>query len=251
MVKIAAYQCPLLPSGSMQSIDLISRQVAICESARVAILCCPEAVLGGLADNAPGPADFAIDAEGGQLAGALAPLASRTVTTIVGFTEIAAGGRLYNSAAVFRDGAVVGLYRKLHPAINKSVYRAGDRLPVFTVGGLTFGIIICNDSSFVGPARMMAAKGAAALFVPTNNGLPSNRAGAELVAEARGVDIARATENNVSVIRADVSGRAGDLVSYGCSAITDADGTVIRSAPQLVETLLVADIETAPRRRRR
>src|SRR3712207_9398062 len=64
---------------------------------------------------------IAVDAEGGELDRLLAPLASDTVTTIVGFTEAGSGGRFYNSAAVFHKGEVVGVYRKLHPAINRSV----------------------------------------------------------------------------------------------------------------------------------
>ena len=50
----------------------------------------------------------------------LAPLASDTVTTIVGFTEVTGTGRLHNTAAVFHRGSVIGLYRKLYPAINRS-----------------------------------------------------------------------------------------------------------------------------------
>ena len=46
-MRVAAYQCPLLPPGSMYAIDLIRRQVKVCESEGVTILCCPEAVLGG------------------------------------------------------------------------------------------------------------------------------------------------------------------------------------------------------------
>ena len=64
---------------------------------------------------------FAIDVEGGELHTALAPLASNRVTTIVGFTERASRGRLFNAAAVFHKGSVIGVYRKLYPAINKSV----------------------------------------------------------------------------------------------------------------------------------
>jgi 5-aminopentanamidase len=142
------------------------------------------------------------------------------------------------------------VYRKLHPAINKSVYEPGDGIPVFTVSGLTFGIIICNDSNFLEPARSMASKGATALFVPTNNGLPANRGGVELVLQARAVDIARAIANSVAVIRADVSGFADGRVSYGSSAIIDSNGVVLQAAPLLLETLLVAEIETTPQRRR-
>ena len=250
-MKVAAYQTPLHSTSSMEVIGLIREHVARCESNGVEILCCPEGVLGGLADYVSSPTDIAIDAEGGQLDALLAPLASDRVATILGFTEIERGSRLYNSAAVFHQGSVVGVYRKLYPAINKSVYAAGDRMPVFTIGDLTFGIIICNDSNYYEPARIMASQGAAALFVPTNNGLPPTKAGPELAAQARNVDIARAIENSVFVIRADVAGHTDNLVSYGSSGIVDPDGMTLQSARHLDADLIVAEIETAPRAHRR
>src|SRR5262245_37950878 len=229
------------------ALGLIRERIDWCESEGVEILCCPEGVLGGLADYATRPTDIAIEVEGGQLDAALAPLASDRVTTILGFTEIDRRGRLYNSAAVFHRGSVVGLYRKLYPAINRSVYKAGDKLPVFTIGELTFGILICLDSNYFEPARIMASQGATALFVPTNNGLPPARADAELVAQARKVDIARAIENSAWVIRADVAGRTRDLVSYGSSGIVDPDGIALQSAQTFSAGVIVADIDTSPR----
>jgi 5-aminopentanamidase len=246
-VKVAAYQAPLLASGSMEAIALIREQVDRCEAAGVEILCCPEGVLGGLADYALHPATLAIDAGGDRLDRVLAPLASDTVTTIVGFTEIDRLGRLYNSAAVFHRGSVAGVYRKLHPAINRSVYAAGDGAPVFMVGELTLGIVICRDSTFAEPVRAMASQGAAALFVPTNNGLPPGRAGPEISVEVRNEDVARATENRVSVIRADVAGRTAELVSWGSSGIVAPDGRVLASAQPLTVGLLIAEIETTRR----
>jgi predicted amidohydrolase len=245
LVRVAAYQAPLLAAGSMAALGLIRARVEWCETEGVGILCCPEAILGGLADHAEHPTRLAI-AAGADLNSALAPLASDTVTTIIGFTELADGGRLYNSAAVFQRGSVVGLYRKLYPAIHRSVYEAGCEVPVFQVGELTLGIVICNDSNHFEPARLMAAHGATALFVPTNNGLPPTRAGAELVAQARNVDIARAVENGMWVIRADVAGRTDELVSYGSSGIVDPSGKVVQAARQLSEDLIVAEIDTVP-----
>ena len=55
--------------------------------------------------------------------------------------------------------------------------------------------------------------------MPTNNGLPLDRA--DISAEARHVDIDLATRHSVSVIRADVSGRTADLVSYGIASPTE------------------------------
>jgi predicted amidohydrolase len=250
-VKIAAYQAPLLPSGSPEALGLIRKRVQWCEAEGITILCCPEAILGGLADYGAHPARFAISADAGTLGSALAPLASDTVTTIVGFTECAGDGRLYNSAAVFQGGSVAGVYRKLYPAINHSVYEAGREIPVFRVEELTLGIVICNDSNYFEPARLMAAQGATALFVPTNNALPPPKADARLCDYARSCDIARAVENGMWVVRADVAGSADGLLSYGSSGIVDPDGMVIKSAMQLGEDLIVAEIDTKGRRRRR
>ena len=248
-VRVAAYQAPLLMAGSMGALGLIRARVEWCEAEDVRVLCCPEAILGGLADYARNPRESALAANAGQLDSVLAPLASDTVTTIIGFTELADERHLYNSAAVFQKGSVIGVYRKLNPAIHRSVYTAGRTIPVFQVSGLTFGIVICNDSNFPGPAGLMAAHGATALFVPSNNGLPPTRASQKDVAAARSADVARAVENSMWVIRADVAGRTEELVSYGSSAIVDPSGLVVRSARQLSEDLLVAEIDTAPRAR--
>ena len=194
-VKVAAYQAPLLPSGSTEAIGLIRHRVEWCEAEGVSVLCCPEAVLGGLADDAACPASIAFYAGTGTLEAVLAPLASATVTTILGFTEITDAGHLYNSAVVFHQGTVAGLYRKLYPAMRKSVYRAGDRIPVFTTDEFTFGIVICNDSNYPEVARAIAAQGAAAMFIPTNNSLPPEKA--DVIAQARQVDIATARDTTM------------------------------------------------------
>jgi predicted amidohydrolase len=161
------------------------------------------------------------------------------VTAIVGFTETAAG-KLYNSAAVLHDGRVMGIYRKRHPAIRRSVYSAGDQSPVFTVGPLSFGIMICNDSNFPALAADMAARGAKVIFLPSNNGLPPERA--DVVGLSRAVDIARARDNEVTIVRADVAGRTAHRVSFGSSAIVDARGAVLRAGAALREDILVAEV---------
>lgn len=229
-MKVAAYQAPLLAAGSMDALDLMRERVAWCEVEGVSILCCPEAILGGLADYSGNPAGFAIRTDDARLDSVLAPLASNTVTSIVGFTELASNGEIFNAAAVFHRGRVAGVYRKLHPAIRRSVYAAGTQTPMFRVGELTFGVVVCNDSNYPEPARLIAAQGATALFIPTNNGLPSERACSELVEEARNADIAKAVENTIWVIRADVAGQNGELRSYGSSGIVDPDGNVLRQA---------------------
>jgi predicted amidohydrolase len=224
----------------MEALDLIRERVRWCEREGVEILCCPEAILGGLADDAVDPAAIAISTSTGQLRTVLTPLASKSVTTIIGFTERDEAGRLFNTAAVIRHEAVVGLYRKRFPAIRRSVYAAGSASPLFTIGPLTFGIMICNDTNHPELASEIAARGATVALVPTNNALPPDRA--DVLARTRAVDVARAAENRLMIVRADVAGRLADRISFGSSAIVAADGRVLQSATPFSEDILVAEI---------
>ena len=244
-MKIAAYQAPLLAGGSMPAaVDLIARRVRECETKDVSVLCCPEGVLGGLADYSDNPSSLAIRRD--ELASILRPLFSPTLTSIVGFTELGPDGALYNAAAIFQRGTVIGVYRKIHPAIRRSVYTAGSETPVFRTGKLTFGIVICYDSNFPELAKQMAGQGATALFIPTNNGLPTDRASPRINSEATHVDARLAVDNGLWVIRADVCGQNGKLVSFGSSEIVNPAGQVVMQASQAGSKLLVADVGDPP-----
>ena len=106
----------------------------------------------------------------------LVRVADAKLTTIVGFTERASDGGLYNSAAVVGTGTLAGVYRKWHPAIGRSVYRPGKDSPVFHADGVCFGILICYDSTFRDLGAALASRGARVPFVPTNNALPASKA---------------------------------------------------------------------------
>lgn len=241
-MKIAVYQAPLLESGSMDALALIRERVERCEADGISVLCCAEAILGGLADYDSDPARFAVATN--RMSGVLAPLASRTVTTIVGLTELAGDGALYNSAVVLHRGAIAGVYRKQHPAIRRSVYTAGTDTPVFHVDDLTFGIVICYDSTFPALTASIAKQAATVLFVPSNNALPRWMDCDEVAAEARNCDAARAVESRLWIVRADVAGDCGGLVSAGSSEIVRPDGTLVRSARRFAEDFLVTDLHS-------
>ena len=158
-------------------------------------------------------------------------------------------GTLYNTAAIFHHGEVLGLYRKVYPAENHSVYGAGTELPTFTIGSLTFGVIICNDTNYYEPAIVMASRGATVLFIPTNNCLPTGKA--DVVSRARSIQTARAVENGLTVVSADVAGNRGSFASHGSSNIIDPNGVVVASSRPFVEDLLIANIEPKVDRSRR
>jgi predicted amidohydrolase len=224
----------------MAALEMIRERVRWCEAEGVDILLCPEGVLGGLADDVARPQEIAIDVANGDLAQVLRPLGSATVTTVVGFSE-ASGGTLYNSAAVYAQGSVAGIYRKRHPARRTSVYAAGAESPVFALGDLRFGIMICNDTNFPDLADDLVARGARLLLVPSNNGLRTEIA--DVVELTREVDVETARRCGVPVVRADVAGRTASRVAFGTSAIVDAGGEVVRAGTAFVEEVLVADLD--------
>jgi 5-aminopentanamidase len=247
-VKVAAWQMPIGATAPDQALAALREQVRRCEQAGISVLCCREAAIGGLADDAPEPGDIAIATA--DVDATFAPIASERVTVIVGFTE-RRDGRLYNAAAIVRHGAGTGIYRKVYPAINRSVYSPGHELPVFRSDDLTFGVVICNDSNYLEPARVMAVKGATVLFVPSNNGLPAARISERLAEQARACDIARAVENTVWVVRADVTGRTATHVSEGATGVVAPSGTVVSTAHRFTEELLIAEIDPRPAKWRR
>lgn len=108
-MKVAAYRASLESLRSENTLPLIRDQVVRRETLGVEILCCPEGVLGGLADYVDRPAAIAIDVDGGGLDETVQALASDAVTAILGVTEIDRNGRLFNTAAILSRGSVVGV----------------------------------------------------------------------------------------------------------------------------------------------
>lgn len=239
-MKVAAFQAPLSGMTVGEVLASIGRCVDECDAEGVPILCCPEAVVGGLADHARDPFHAAIPTS--DVLACLAPLNRGNVTTIVGFTELSNDGSLYNSAAVVSGGTLMGVYRKRHPAIRQSVCRPGEGSPVFRTAEVCFGILICYDSTFRHLGTELASRGAQVIFVPTNNAMPSSTSSTELLAETKACDFALATETGCWIVRADVAGIANGLRSDGSTAITSPAGQTVSSARMLTEDLLIAEI---------
>ena len=59
--------------------------------------------------------------------------------------------------------------------------------------------------------------------------------------------MARAVENTVTIVAADIAGRRGDRVAHGFSCIIDPDGAVVARAEPLTPALLIAEV--SPQRR--
>jgi N-carbamoylputrescine amidase len=119
------------------------------------------------------------------------------------------GDNYYNtSMLISSEGDLIGKYRKSHvpssssPIINsdeKYYFTPGDELPVFHVGDVTVGMLICFDRSFPETFRVLALKGAEIVFVPVCSwGVRADNFQEELRV--------RATENGLFVVAVNKAG---------------------------------------------
>jgi 5-aminopentanamidase len=146
-------------------------------------------------------------------------------------------GKFYNSAvAVSPAGDVLGHHNKvfLFGEEEKALFSAGSGFPVFEIAGRKCGLSICYDIEFPEVTRDMKRRGAEVIFVPTANMKPYFDVPTTLVR-------ARALENGVAIVYANLCGTEGDLDYTGLSAIVLPDGTdLVRAGHD--NAILISDL---------
>lgn len=171
--------------------------------------------------------------------------------------ERRAAGVYHNTAAVIdRDGALLGLYRKMHIPDDPLYYEKY----YFTPGDLGFrafdteigriGVLVCWDQWYPEGARLTALRGASVLFYPTAIGWhPKERAEyGEIQHDAwQTIQRSHAIANGVYVAAVNRVGHEGPadggLEFWGGSFVCDPFGTVLARAPHGREEVLVAECD--------
>src|SRR5262249_57624959 len=94
----------------------------------------------------------------------------RRAAMVVGFMEPSTmRNEIYNSIALIQDGAVLGVYGKMHLAVEENHYFVpGDGPVVVDCRAGRVGLLICYDIVFPEAARLAALQGADLLCVPSN-----------------------------------------------------------------------------------
>ncbi|MBL0058773.1 MAG: acyltransferase [Elusimicrobia bacterium] len=159
---------------------------------------------------------------------------------VYGFPE-AAGGRVYNAAALVGPEGLVGVYRKAHLFGREKLFFSpgNDGFPVWDISGVRVGILICFDWFFPEAARTLALAGAEVLLHPANLVLPHCPAAM----------ITRCLENRVFAATADrvgtESGGAGPITFIGQSQIVSPNGEVLARLPSTEPSVAVVEIDSA------
>ncbi len=202
-----------------------------------------------LAEPIPGPSTKVFQQAARQL----------SVALVVPLFERRAAGVYHNSAAVIdADGALLGIYRKMHIPDDPGFYEKY----YFTPGDLGFrafrtrfgriGALICWDQWFPEAARLTALRGASTIFYPTAIGWhPAER---ELYGAAQRdswitSQRAHAIANGVYVVAANRLGwerplTTGDGIQFwGSSFICDPQGLILAQGAEDREEVLLAEVD--------
>ena len=149
---------------------------------------------------------------------------------IVGYPEYA-GTQIYNSAAVFRDGAQLALTRKSclpnYRIFDEKRYFTPGTVPaVFECQGYQLGLLVCEDIWEPEAARSARARGAEVLLVINASPYNMNKQ-----REREAVVRERVGECQVPIVYLNLCGGQDELVFDGNSFVMDASGEVVFRAP--------------------
>lgn len=204
-----------------------------------------------LAEAIPGPTTEAISALARRL----------EVVVIASLFERRAAGLYHNSAAVIdADGALLGVYRKMHipddPCFYEKFYftpgdadgEGGGGFRAFDTRYGRVGVLICWDQWYPEGARLTALAGAEVLFYPTAIGWHDSQSEEENRAQHQAWEVsmrAHAVHNGVYVAAANRCGREGELRFWGQSFVTDVFGEVLERASAAEEEVVVVPLDLA------
>ncbi len=206
-------------SGDKQAnLKTIDHYAAVAAATGAKFICFPELFLTGY-NLGPALHDLAEPVDGPSV-GQLTDIAKlHGVGLVVGMPE-RDGKRMFNSAvAVDGNGRVVGIGRKLQlfGTVEPLIFTPGESLTIVTMEHIRIGLLICYDVEFPELARSLARSGAEIICAPTANMHPYMEVPTTLVR-------ARALENSIPIVYANMCGSEGDLTYTGLSGIVGFDG---------------------------
>jgi len=168
--------------------------------------------------------------------------ASGNITVISGFPDNKED--IYNAAAIIHDKKVIDIYHKRYlpnyGVFDENRYfQSGHRAPVYKLGGVIFGVNICEDIWYPGdPTRRQALLGDAQIII----NISSSPYHASKVAERERMLRTRARDNSVNIVFCNMVGGQDELVFDGHSVVIGESGDIIARAKSFEEDFLIVDI---------
>jgi predicted amidohydrolase len=155
-IRIGLIQMQCEKGQVQQNLGTISHYLHEAELRSVDIICFPEMSLTGYADPAQYP-EAVINLDGLEVQQLLKLTEGYSSTFLVGLIEANPVGKPFITQIAVRQGVLLGYYRKLTIIDEETEwFSPGNDVPVFQVGGITFGIAIKNEAVFAECSRQGA-----------------------------------------------------------------------------------------------
>jgi predicted amidohydrolase len=249
-IRLGAYQGRAVDGEVEANLATVRRVMGEAGDKGVDFLCFPETFLSGYGERDV-VQKAAMAADDARLDGLGKEAGRLGLVLLVGFSERMGDGPVGNSVAIYDGEQRLGTYRK-------TMLTGGDfremrfctdfELPVWRAKGVTFGCIVCADSSYFETAATMAYQGASVLFSPHFNYIPVDRMDQHRV-RVRNNHVGLAALLELYVVRANVIvDHRPKRLGYGDSAIFDPDGRAIAEAGLFRQGLIVAEAELTEER---
>ena len=145
----------------------------LAKSGDVDVVVTPEGFLDGYVSTEKSVAkddmvDYAIYPQRSEYAQAVSNWARKNKSWVVFGCARKAKDGVFNTALIYsRNGALVGVYDKLHLQTHDHKYTPGKHLDVYDSDFGIFGVMICADRRWPETSRTLTLKGARVIFNPT------------------------------------------------------------------------------------
>ncbi|MHA3981296.1 NAD+ synthase [Acinetobacter venetianus] len=167
----------------------------------------------------------------------------KDILMVFGFVHQTEDGHRYNSAAVMKDGQVLGIYNK-HNLPNYSVFdekryfQDGHQHLIFEYLGHKFGVLICEDVWSLNTVKQLSQLNVETVLVlnasPYEVGKPQHRV--QTLNEL-------AKQLSLNVIYVNQVGGQDDLIFDGSSFVCNNNGHAALQAPSFKEDLYIAEYD--------
>ncbi len=139
----------------------------------------------------------------------------------------------HNSVVMFSHDKDRQVYKKIELSdIDKNHFNKGDELPIYEMGGITFGVQICRELLFPLAWAKLKDQGAQVIFHINNAIKPYDNIWEHIV-------IARAVENSVFVCSVNNAAEPQELMSY----LVDPSGKELLKAEKQQDQILTGTIK--------
>ncbi|EOR05547.1 NAD+ synthase [Acinetobacter genomosp. 15BJ] len=167
----------------------------------------------------------------------------KDILMVFGFVHQTEDGHRYNSAAVMKDGQVLGVYNKQNlPNYGvfdeKRYFQEGHQHLVFEYLGHKFGVLICEDVWSLNTVKQLSQLNVETVLVlnasPYEVGKPQHRI--QTLNEL-------AKQLNLNVVYANQVGGQDDLIFDGSSFVSNNNGQLALQVPSFQEALSYAEYD--------